>query len=396
MPRLRANGEGSISKKCRPECGRNADGACVTHRGLWMVRMFDDGRRVARYVRTEREARAALKEAQRNKDAGRAVMPERRTMNQLFDAWLADLRGRVERGERSPNTLREYSSYVEQHLRPALGRVDCRRLSVRDVDRYLTGLPLAAKTRHNHRIALRRALNVAKRWGWVDDNPAALSEPIPVPRRDVAALTFEDARRLLDALRSDPLYPVFVTALFTGLRAGELAGLRIDDLDCDAAALRVRRQIQPAGRGSGVVERPLKTRASADRLDLMPEVLAVLADAIGERQEGYIFESAPGRPYWPTSLTHGLQRALRRAGLPSMRLHDLRHGFVSFLPQLDVHPAVAQRLARHARIGTTLDVYTAVEDGLKRQAMGRLHDAFQNATGVPTGVPEPKIITLRG
>ena len=62
------------------------------------------------------------------------------------------------------------------------------------------------------------------------------------------------------------------------------------------------------------------------------------------------------------------------------RLHDLWHYFISFLPELDVHPAVAQRLARHASIGTTMNVYTSVQDSLKKQAMGRLHDALESAT----------------
>jgi len=111
---------------------------------------------------------------------------------------------------------------------------------------------------------------------------------------------------------------------------------------------------------------PLKTRASAARLELIPEAVAVLGDAARGRSEGYVWESAPGRAYWPTSFTHAFTRALARAGLPHLRLHDLRHHFVSFLPQLDVHPAVGQKLARHASIGTTMDVYTSVEDSLKK------------------------------
>ena len=362
--RRRPNGEGTVVRRDTPAGTR------------WDIQVHDEnGKRVYRRYKTEREALAALKETQRNRDVGRAVMPERHTMADLFDAWLTDLGERVDRGERSLNTWREYESYVRQHIRPALGPIDCRRLTVKDVEAYLGDLRLAPKTRANHRIALRRALNVALKWGWVDQNVAGRTDPIPVQRREVTALSLTDAQRLLDALKSDSLYSAFVVALYTGLRAGELAGLRIEDIDLDNATARIHQQVQPV-RGHGLAVKSLKTFASAGRQHLIVEAVAVLADTIGERTEGYVWESAPGRPYWPTSITHALDRALRRAGLPHLRLHDLRHYFVSFLPQLDVHPEVARKLARHASIVTTSAVYTSIEDGLKRQAMGRLHDAI--------------------
>jgi integrase len=369
----RPNGEGTIYRRDTPAGPR------------WDIELRDEsGKRRTRRFGTEREALAALKEAQRRKDTGRQAMPAKHTMAQLFDAWLDSLHQQVERGERSLNTWREYSSYVERHMRAALGSLDCRRLSVKDVEDYLGSLDLAPKTRANHRITLRRALNVALKWGWVDQNVAAHADPIPVRRRELAALSVTDARRLLAALQSDRLYAAYVVAMFTGLRAGELAGLRIEDVNLSEGRLSVHQQVQPL-RGQGLEVRPLKTYASAGSLDLTPEVIAVLADQIGQRTEGYVWESAPGRPYWPTSFTHGLSRALQRAGLPHVRLHDLRHYFVSFLPQLDVHPAVAQKLARHATIGTTMNVYTSVEDSLKKQAMGRLHDAFREASEAITG-----------
>lgn len=369
----RANGEGTIFPK-QTKAGTR-----------WIVKLYDgSGERIERTYRTEKEAGAALREAQRRADDGREALPKHHTMAQLFDAWLEHLRHQVDRGERSLNTWRQYDSYVREHMRPGLGGVDCRRLTVQDVERFLAGLTLSPKTRANHRVLLRRALNVGVKWGWVDQNVAAHTDPIPVRPREVPALSLGDAQRLLDALKSDPLYTAFVVALYTGLRAGELAGLCVEDIDLDAATARIHQQVQPV-KGQGLAVRPLKTYASSSRLELIPEAVPVLTDAIAERPSGYVWESAPGRPYWPTSLTHALTRALERAGLPHLRLHDLRHYFISFLPQLDVHPAVAQKLARHASIGTTMNLYTSVEDGLKKQAMGRLHDALQEAVGGPVG-----------
>jgi integrase len=382
--RRRANGEGTYYSVQTPAGIR------------WEAKFYDEhGRRVKRRYSTEREARAALKAAITRRESGLSAMPARHTMGQLFDAWLASLGEQVNRGERSPQTYAAYESDVRQHMRPALGHIDCRRLTVKDCDDYLGSLRLAPKSRANQRIGLRRALNVGKKWGWVDRNVAEDSDPIATPQREVAALSLEDAQILLYALKDEPLYSAFVTALYTGLRAGELAGLLIADVDLEAATLHVHQQVLRV-KGRGLIVSKLKTQASTATIDLIPEALAVLSEAICDRSDGYVWESAPGRPYWPTSFTHALARALRRAGLPHVRLHDLRHYFISFLPQLDVHPAIAQRLARHASIGTTMNRYTSVEDAAKRQAMGRLHDALSGAAGPSTGTRSLGIVRRNG
>jgi integrase len=377
MGRLRANGEGTVTKRKTPA------GIC------WQIAIYDDdGKRHYRYFKTEPDAKAALKEAQKARDQGRPVKPERHSLRQLFDAWLESLAAQVERGERSFNTLREYRSYVETHMKPALGAIDCQRLSVRDVEDYLSHLRLSAKTRANHRIALRRALNVALKWGWVDRNVVTLTDPIPQQPREVPALSLTDGQKLLAALQDDPLWSVYVTALFTGLRAGELAGLAVEHLDLTARTARICQQVQRVP-GHGLVVKGLKTRASNATIDLLPDVVAVLCGAIGERTDGFVWLTKSGQPYDPAYLTHHFQAALTKAGLPAIPLHHLRHYFVSFLPLLDVHPTVARQLARHASVSTTMNIYTSVEEGLKRQAMSRLHEALRAApitADVPTDV----------
>lgn len=377
MPRVRGNGDGTVTKR-------------TTKAGVrWQMAIYDaDGERKFRYFKTEREAKAALRAAQKAKDAGRPVKPERHSMAELFNAWLASLKAQVDRGERAYNTWREYESYVRTHLQPALGNIDCRRLTVKDVEEFLAGLTLAPKTRANIRIALRRALNVALKWGWVDRNVVTLTDPIPVPHHDVPALSIMEAQRLLAALRGEPLWSVYMTALFTGLRAGELAGLAIEHLDLDAGTARICQQVQRVPR-EGLVLKGLKTQASNATIDLLPDVIAVLREVIGHRTSGLIWVTKSGRPYDPAYFTHRFQRSLGAARLPVIPLHFLRHYYVSFLPQLDVHVAVAQKLARHARASTTMGIYTSVEDGLKRQALGKLDAALRgvaNTADVPADV----------
>ena len=143
--RRRPNGEGTIYR-------RDTDAG-----PRWDIEITDEGgsRRTRRF-KTEREALSALKAANLRKDAGLDAMPERHTMGQLFDAWLLYLKQQTDRGERSYATWRGHDAYIRKHMRAALGRVDCRRLTSKDVDNFLdlwicrhrpvriNGLPFAA------------------------------------------------------------------------------------------------------------------------------------------------------------------------------------------------------------------------------------------------------------
>src|SRR5581483_7953925 len=190
----RPNGEGTVFP-VDSQAGRR-----------WDIELRDEnGKRVHRRFKTEREALVALKEAQRRKEEGQEVMPAAHNVGELFDAWLEYLRQQAERGERSLTTWRGHETYVRQHMKPALGHIDCRRLSVKDVESYLAALPLSAQTRANHRATLRRALSVALKWGWVDQNVVSRTEAIRVDRREVSALSLADAQALLSALKSDRL-----------------------------------------------------------------------------------------------------------------------------------------------------------------------------------------------
>jgi integrase len=382
MPRVRGNGDGTVTKRHTPAGVR------------YQMAIYDaDGKRHFRYFKTEREANAARRVALKERDEGRPVKPERHTLGELFDAWLDSLKAQVDRGERSLATWRQYESHVRMHLKPALGAIECRTLSVKQVEDYLNRLTLSPKTRTSHRIALRRALNVAKRWGWVQSNVVAQTDPISLPRREVPALSLADAQQLMERLHDDPLWSVYATALHTGLRVGELAGLAVEHINLDAGTARICQQVQRVP-GQGLVVKGLKSRASNATIPLTPQIVPVLREQIRGRSSGLIWTTKSDRPYDPTHLTHRFQAALTAAGLPKMPLHHLRHYFVSFLPALDVHPAVAQKLARHASATTTLTIYTSVEDAGQRDAVNRLHAALTRvaiAADVPTDVREPRL-----
>ncbi|MGI8552351.1 MAG: site-specific integrase, partial [Dehalococcoidia bacterium] len=220
------------------------------------------------------------------------------------------------------------------------------------------GKALTPRTKQYHRAILRRALNVGIKWGWVSQNVVRATDAVAQVKRELPALSIADSESLMEAPKADTLADLYLVGLWTGLRVGEVAGIKWEDLDLDAGRRQVRRQVQ---RIEGVLQlvEP-KTQASKAAIDLQPDVIEMFQRraAAAINREWLVFVTKSGRPYDPVYITHRLQAALRKAGREPIPFHHLRHYFFSFLPQLGVHPAVAQRLARHASITTTKNVYT--------------------------------------
>jgi len=377
--RLRGNGDGSVYR------------VETTGGPRWKMSVTQGGRRVYRTFAREADAKAALKLAQKAKDSGRPVAPKKHTMGELFDAWLAQLKEQTvprrdgEKPERSYGTWRSYHSHVTQHIKPALGSIDCAKLSVKDVEDYLAGLSLSARTRQYHRSIIRRALNVGIRWEWLDRNVVEATEPMKLAKRRKPTISIADAEALLAALYNDSLYPMYQLALWAGLRAGEVAGVSWENVDLERGRLYVGKQVQRVdGRLQLVAP---KTEASEDWVRLQSDVLEMLRErhAVARKpMAGLVFTTRSDQPYDPVYITHHFQAGLRKVGLPVIPFHYLRHYFVSFAPQLGTHVAVASKQARHASIKTTEDVYTGVLDEMTDEANTALERARENATAAFT------------
>src|SRR5579885_2822515 len=225
----RGRGEGSITKR--------AD-------GRWEARLdlgYRDGGRQHRsiYGRTRAQAAQKLRDAQAALDAGLPLADGRTTVETFLRHWLKN----VLPGTVAPATLDSYRTLVERHIIPTLGRIRLRRLEPDHVEMLLQAKAeegLSANTRRLIRATLRRALSVAVRKGQVARNVAALVDGPKVVQPKRRALTVDEARRLLDAIRDDRLEAFFLVLLELGLRKGEASALRWDDIDLEARTLVVR------------------------------------------------------------------------------------------------------------------------------------------------------------
>jgi integrase len=241
----------------------------------------------------------------------------------------------------------------------------------------------------NVQVMLRRALGQAEQRGHIRRNPAML-----VPLRTanppvVEALTPERARVILAAIAGDRYEAAYALAL-VGLRSSEIRGLARSDLDLDDMRLTVRHQVSGSGRRA--VLRKTKTAASAATIPL-PRFAVERLRVHLERQDAerpvpvtgdsLVFVTEEGLAVNGSWLTKHFQALLRRADLPQMRLHDLRHGAASLLVDAGAHPRVAQELLRHAPGSKmTMARYAHVTAAQQRDAADLLDEAL-------TGTPKP-------
>jgi integrase len=374
--RIRASGEGSLYRRTR----RARDGRPYTR---WVAQISLGGREGRRIVRrvceTKTEAKAALVEML---TPARPTPPQQlQPLGAYLRRWLAETAA----PSVSANTLRGYEDALA-HLEP-IADVPLAELTPEDIERALAGMttrrlharkqePASPKTVRNVQIFLRRALGHAEQRGHIERNVARLVPLRRVPRHHVEALTPERARAILEAVAGDRYAAAYALAL-CGLRASEILGLAWSDLDKGRTVATVRYQLSGSGLKAKRVQ--LKTAASEKPVPLPSFVTERLvthhsaqmrerAAAGVPTEEGLVFVTLRGLPVAQSWLTKHFQALLSAAGLPTMRLHDLRHGAASLLVGAGVHPRVAQQLLRHASSKTTTEIYSHVTAAQERQA----------------------------
>jgi integrase len=201
------------------------------------------------------------------------------------------------------------------------------------------------------------------------------------------SLTAEQARILFDAAKGDRLEALYVLAVTTGLRQGELLGLKCDDIDLEVGTLQMRR-ILTTTKGGPVLSAP-KTKGSRRTVRLSQMALEALTShldhQLGEidraaglwRENGLIFASESGSPLSRHHVTaHRFKPLLRRAGLPEIRFHDLRHTCATLLLSNNVNPKVVSEKLGHASIAITLDTYSHVLPTMQESAAKAMEDAL--------------------
>lgn len=354
--------------------------------------------------RTRREAEQALTKLLRERDTGSALDPTRLTVAEYLTHWLeTDVRHRVRQ-----STYAKYRDTIRLYLKRYVGMVllpELRPAHVSALQSTLRDAGLSAATISGVRVVLHAALKQAVQWQLLHRN---VCDAVPAPR--VTRRTHElwdeaTVQRFRAALAGDPDGVLFTLAIVTGMRRGELLGLRWSDVDLDGGWITVRRSLV---RGpEGLREEPPKS-GRGRRLDLTASQVAMLRVhrqaqvaqrlAAGPRwqDQGYVFALVPdgdryagGRPYSLTTFGWRWAGLLARLGLPPLRPHDLRHLNATLLLEAGVHPKVVQERLGHANVSITLDTYSHVTPTLGRAAAHLLDERLARATEAdPEGISD--------
>lgn len=374
----RGNGEGSISR--RSNGGWMAQYAVYTPEGR---------KRKTIYGKTRKDVAAKLARAVSDREDGLVFDAGNLKVGEYLERWLNDS---VEGNVRS-RTLSNYQLQVRRHIVPALGRIQLKTLSpahVQGLYRSKLDAGLApSSVRYIHAV-LHRALKQALRWGLV---PRNVTEAVDLPKlvsEEVDALTPEDARAFLDAARGDRFEALYVVAVTTGMRRGELLGLRWTDIELDGAArLRVGRQLQRMRDGSGLqfvtpkggkgrtIRLPVRTVEALKTHRARQAEEKLKAGSLYE-DGGLVFATEVGTPLEPSNIDRrSFKPLLEKAGLPDMRFHDLRHTCATALLSEGVNAKFVQELLGHADIKLTLGTYSHFLPSMGDQTA----TAMENALG---------------
>ena len=323
MPKRRAKGDGSVYRR------KDGRWAGIVYTG------FRDGRRARKVVYGPTRVGVQERVRQLVESARQGITPGRsQRLEEFFGVWLQTIEGSIR-----PSTFTSYSGVVRNHLLPSLGRIFLERLAVQDVAALMSQKRedgLSPRTAQYILFVLRNALNKAVKWGAVSRNVAALVDAPRVPHQDVKVLSPGEAMRLIGVAREDNLEALWVLALSTGLRRGELLGLTWDDLDMERRQLRVTRTLQRVS-GKGLILSETKTRRGRRSIVLPVGAVAALrrhrqVQSDHERLAGeswvktnFVFTSSQGTALDGDNVSRSFTQLLARAGLARIRFHDLRH-----------------------------------------------------------------------
>jgi integrase len=307
-------------------------------------------------------------------------------LGEYLGRWLTDsVRDTVR-----PTTFERYEQMVRLHIRPVLGQLKLKNLTsthVRGLYRQKLDAGLAPRIVQYIHVTLHKALEQAIADGLVPRNATEAVKPPQVRREEMRPLTAEQVRILFGAAKGARLEALYILAVTTGLRQGELLGLKWDDVDLEASTLRVRRTLTTA-KGGPQLTAP-KTKGSRRTVKLTQNAVQALRshlerqldeiDRAGSlwRENGLIFASESGDPLDRRNVTtHRFKPLLERAGLPQIRFHDLRHTCATLLLTKNVNPKIVSEMLGHASIAITLDTYSHVLPTMQDSAAKAMEDAL--------------------
>lgn len=371
MKRRRGRGEGAIYKR--------------GDSGLWcsvFTMGYDqNGRRKRRYVYgcSKKDVQEKLLKLHNDFSQGFMLDATRITVKEFLEQWLEEA---VRPGVRQSTFVR-YDSIIRLHIFPYIGGLKLNQLSSNHIQKFYGFL------RQNNRsprtiqlvhVLLSKSFNQALRWNTITANPCALVSKPKVLKKSMKFWTAEQLSHFLEQAKKDRLYGLYVLAITSGLRLGELFGLKWTDLNIDNRTLAIQRTVHDLN-GHNRVGEPKTSKGKRNIILPKFAINALDAHAQAMRSEGitseWIFCDTIGHPLRRGNFRkRSFLGLLKESGLPPIRFHDLRHSAATLLFSQGVHPKIVQELLGHSQISITLDTYSHVLPSLQQESANKIDHVF--------------------
>ena len=349
--------------------------------------------------KTQKEVAQKLKELTAALDAGTYIAPNKTTVGQWLDTWQAEYFGAVKL-----STVSSYQATIKNHIKPGLGAIKLESLTTQDIQEFYNSRlkgdekreSLSPKTVKNIHGVLHKALHQAMLNGLIRNNPSDACVLPKATKKKVKPLNEEQIAALLKALKGHKYENLILTALFTGLREGEVCGLQWDCVNLESGAILVDKQLQSirkSVRGDRDKYALVPTKNGKERyLTVAPFVVELLkkekAKQDSNRQlfdggyedSGLVFTDEIGRRITPQAAYRAFKLVVTELGFETARFHDLRHSFaVASLRSGDDAKTVQENLG-HATAAFTLYVYGHVTEQMKTESANRMQAFIQSVS----------------
>ena len=374
MAKKRANGEGNIRKR---RDGRWEGRYTAGHDPV-------TGKQIFKNVLGKTQAEVKEKLAKALVEAGQVDFTKvgQYTVGTWMDTWFEN----VAKIKVRPSSHQTYKGYIDNHIKPSIGNIPLEKLTPMDLQKFYRRLlpkgrverieskeqpkGLSAMTVRNINLVISSAMSLAVAQKIILNNPTDSCELPKVEHKEMQTVPAEQLSAFLEEATRSGVYEMYYIELATGLRRGELLGLKWTDIDWKNGVIKVRRQV--ARVNGEIVEAPLKTKNSYRAVSISPQAIEVLREQKQKTNDTYVFPSPNGGPISPDSVNNMLKRVLERAGIPKVRFHDLRHTFATIALQNGVDIKTVSGMLGHFSAGFTLDTYAHVTTSAQKEAAATL------------------------
>jgi len=355
------------------------------------------GKRRRRYTTCETKKEAKIKEAELIKQVKKGIIKSSGniTVAEHLKEWLKE-----DCQDLAPRTYSSYKMIVKKHIVPVLGHIKLEKLNPKHIQIYqnhklkegrIDGKGgLSNRTVQYHHRVLSRALKIAVRWHIIEENPCKYVDAPSVKKKKASSIDIKDIKKIINAAKDTWLYEILMVGLFTGMRRGEILGLKWDNIDFDKRLLKVRWQVQHI-RNKGIFIRELKTDSSYREIDIPDNIVFMLKKMVTKQnkkklQAGKLYDDHDlvfcydnGKPRNPQGVTKKFNKIVRKTNIDrKYRFHDLRHTFSTLQLQEGTEMKTLQELLGHAVYSTTADTYSHVTKNMKKRAANNINKALKN------------------